>query len=73
MTQHELQRPRVNITQACAIAGVCRRSIYYWLETGKVEYVRTAGGSVRIYVDTLLRRPKAEQDADFRRTLHARA
>jgi excisionase family DNA binding protein len=50
------QRPRVNLMQACAIAGVSRRTMYYWLQLGKIEYVRTAGGAVRIYADTLLRR-----------------
>jgi excisionase family DNA binding protein len=49
------QRPRVNLAQACAIAGVSRRTIYYWLQLGKVEAVRTAGGALRIYADTLLR------------------
>jgi len=28
-----------------------------WLSSGKIEYVRTAGGSVRIFVDTLWRDP----------------
>ena len=53
----EYQRTRVNIAQACALAGVSRRSIYNWIAAGKVEYVRTAGGAIRIYVDTLLKRP----------------
>ena len=35
--------------------GVTRRTIYNWIAGGKVEYVRTAGGSVRIFVDTLWR------------------
>ena len=51
----QIDRPRANIAQACAIAGVSRRTIYYWIEAGKIEYVRTASGSIRIYVDTLLR------------------
>ena len=50
-----LERPAVNILQACQAAGVSRRTIYNWLAAGKLEYVRTAGGSVRIYVDTLWR------------------
>lgn len=50
------ERPRVNLVQACAIAKVSRRTMYYWLQLGKVEYVRTAGGALRIYADTLLRR-----------------
>lgn len=53
----DLARPKVNIVQACEIAGVSRRAIYYWIEQGKVEYVRTAGGAIRIYADTLLRTP----------------
>jgi predicted site-specific integrase-resolvase len=56
MTTEQLQRPRVNFVQACAIAGVKRRTMYYWLKLGKVESVRTAGGQLRIFVDTLLRR-----------------
>jgi predicted site-specific integrase-resolvase len=36
---------------------VSRRTIYNWITSGKVEYVRTAGGSVRIFVDTLWRDP----------------
>ena len=45
------------IMQACKLVGVSRRTIYNWLATGKVEYVRTAGGSVRIFVDSLWRKP----------------
>jgi excisionase family DNA binding protein len=44
--------------KACEIVGVSRRTIYNWLASGKLEYVRTAGGSVRIYVDTLWREPE---------------
>ena len=52
------ERRRANIAQACAIAGVCRRTMYYWMRAGKVEYVRTPTGGVRIYVDTLFSAPK---------------
>jgi len=52
----QLRRPRVNVAQACAIAGVSRRTIYYWIVLGKIEYVRTAGGSIRIFSDTLFRK-----------------
>ncbi len=49
--------------KACELVGVSRRTIYNWLSSGKIEYVRTAGGSVRIFVDTLWRDPQraAEQ------------
>jgi len=42
--------------------GVSRRTIYNWIASGKVEYVRTAGGSVRIFVDTLWREPGRTPD-----------
>ena len=45
--------------KACELVGVSRRTIYNWLANGKVEYVRTAGGSVRIFVDTLWREPES--------------
>ena len=57
--QEIFDRPRVNLAQACAIASVSRRTMYYWLRLGKVEAVRTAGGRLRIYADTLLRRESA--------------
>ena len=43
--------------KACELVGVSRRTIYNWIASGKVEYVRTAGGSVRIFADTLWRSP----------------
>ena len=50
--------------KACELVGVSRRTIYNWLSSGKIEYVRTAGGSVRIFVDTLWRDPqRAERPA----------
>ncbi|PYR00359.1 MAG: hypothetical protein DMF96_03700 [Acidobacteria bacterium] len=50
-----MERKLISIMKACELVGVSRRTIYNWLSSGKIEYVRTAGGSVRIYVDTLLR------------------
>lgn len=50
-------RQTVSIAQACEHVGVSRRTIYNWIASGKVEYVRTAGGSVRIFTDTLWREP----------------
>jgi excisionase family DNA binding protein len=46
-------RPVISIKKACALVGISRRTIYSWLSSGKIEYVRTAGGSVRIFADTL--------------------
>ena len=46
------------------MVGVSRRTIYNWIAGGKVQYVRTAGGSVRIFADTLWRDPAAEGSND---------
>ena len=58
-----LERKTVSIPRACELVGVSRRTIYNWISGGKVQYVRTAGGSVRIFEDTLWRNPDAEVDA----------
>jgi excisionase family DNA binding protein len=54
-----LERRAISITQACESVGVSRRTIYNWMAAGKVQYVRTAGGAVRIFEDTLWRAPQA--------------
>ena len=63
-----LERKTVSIPRACELVGVSRRTIYNWIAGGKVQYVRTAGGSVRIFVDTLWREPSSpidERGADW--------
>ncbi len=50
------ERQTISIMKACEVVGVSRRTIYNWMAGGKVEYVRTAGGSVRIFADSLWRR-----------------
>ena len=52
-----MERQTISIMKACELVGVSRRTIYNWIAAGKVEYVRTAGGSIRIFVDTLWRQP----------------
>jgi excisionase family DNA binding protein len=52
-----VERKTISIMKACELVGVSRRTIYNWLSAGKIEYIRTAGGSVRIFVDTLWRDP----------------
>ena len=68
-----LERKTVSIPRACELVGVSRRTIYNWLAGGKVQYVRTAGGSVRIFEDTLWRDPDAasadEQGANWTQRL----
>ncbi len=52
-----MERKTISIMKACELVGVSRRTIYNWLSAGKIQYVRTAGGSVRIFVDSLWRDP----------------
>ncbi len=56
-TQMIVDRKTISIMKACELVGVSRRTIYNWISSGKVEYVRTAGGSIRIFADTLWRDP----------------
>lgn len=55
-----LHRPTVSIRRACELVSVSRRTIYNWIGDGKVQYVRTAGGAVRIFADTLWREPEPQ-------------
>lgn len=55
------ERKTISIMKACELVGVSRRTIYNWIASRKVEYVRTAGGSVRIFVDTLWRDPANDE------------
>ena len=54
----DTERQTLSIMKACEVVGVSRRTIYNWMAGGKVQYVRTAGGSVRIYADSLWRPPQ---------------
>ena len=54
-----VDRKTISLMKACELVGVSRRTIYNWIASGKIEYVRTAGGSIRIFVDTLWREPTA--------------
>jgi excisionase family DNA binding protein len=48
-------RRLVTVYQACAIAGVKRRTVYAWIAARRVDWVRTAGGEIRIVAVTLFR------------------
>ncbi|HXE79323.1 MAG TPA: excisionase family DNA-binding protein [Vicinamibacterales bacterium] len=61
-----MDRKAISITQACQSVGVSRRTIYNWMAAGKVEYVRTAGGAVRIFEDTLWRDPQQVGGVTYR-------
>jgi excisionase family DNA binding protein len=58
-----LDRKTVSITRAGELVGVSRRTIYNWMADGKVQYIRTAGGSVRIFADTLWREAEPQDHA----------
>jgi predicted site-specific integrase-resolvase len=49
-------RRLVNSVQAAAIAGISRRTLYLWVQLGRVEVTRTASGQLRIFADTLFQR-----------------
>ena len=66
-----MERKTISIMKACEVVGVSRRTIYNWLSSGKIEYVRTAGGSVRIFVDTLWRQPNDNDRAASQQAWHA--
>ncbi len=54
-------RRTLNISQAMEEARVCRRTIYNWINAGKLDYIRTAGGGVRIYADSLWRTAQGQR------------
>jgi excisionase family DNA binding protein len=61
----DTERQTLSIMKACEVVGVSRRTIYNWMAGGKVQYVRTAGGSVRIYADSLWRPPQATENGQI--------
>jgi len=69
-----VERKAISIMKACELVGVSRRTIYNWISAGKVEYVRTAGGSIRIFMDSLWRDPATDAqhyDLPYRAPLEA--
>lgn len=53
-------RQTVSIMKACEICSVSRRTVYNWIATNKVEFVRIPSGSIRIFVDTLFKKPESK-------------
>ena len=70
-----MERQTLTIMKACEVVGVSRRTIYNWIAANKIEYVRTAGGSIRIYADSLWREgsgtPRPEQTVEAATGTHA--
>lgn len=38
----------VTIQKACELAAVSRRTLYNWMNSGRLPYIRTVGGARRI-------------------------
>jgi hypothetical protein len=61
-----MTRPSLLVNQAAAHAGISRRTMYYWIATGKVESFKTRGQqSTRVYIDKLperVRRPRSSKE-----------
>ena len=49
-----------NTVTSADIAGVSLRTIYRWVRENRVEWLRTPSGQLRIFEDSLLRRPPEE-------------
>jgi excisionase family DNA binding protein len=43
----------VSIERAAETLGVSRRTIYYWIRAGRLQTVRTLGGSQRVLLESL--------------------
>lgn len=64
----------LSIKQACAYAGVSRRTIYNWMAAGKLTRLETPGGSARFWPHELVRDPGAkEQNKALCFDLHAQS
>ncbi|MBI1875661.1 MAG: hypothetical protein HYS05_17485 [Acidobacteria bacterium] len=50
-----MQHTEVPIFKACELAGVTQSTMCEWIATGRVEFVRSRGGSMLIVVDSLPR------------------
>jgi hypothetical protein len=50
-------RQLLNIQQVVTRMKVSRRTVYYWIAKGKVEWVKAAGGRTFIFADSLFHEP----------------
>ena len=57
-----MDRQTVSIMKAHEVVGVSWCTIYNWISAGKVDYLRTAWGAIRIFTDSLWREPSAQRD-----------
>jgi excisionase family DNA binding protein len=52
------RRQTLSIDAARELVAVSRRTLYLWMDAGKIEFIRTAGGRRRIFADSLWRKAK---------------
>jgi excisionase family DNA binding protein len=45
----------LTIDQAASETGMSKRTIYNWIKTGRVRYVKSAGGKIMVLADSLWR------------------
>lgn len=54
------ERRLLNTVSSCRIAGISRATLYRHIAANKVEWLRTPGGQLRIYADSVLRAPNGD-------------
>ena len=45
----------VLIDDAAVLLGVSRRTVYYWIRSGRLQTIRTRGGSQRVLLQSIAR------------------
>ncbi len=43
----------VSLDQACQMLQVSRRTVYNWIREGRLQTIRTLGGSQRVLIDSV--------------------
>lgn len=64
LKEYPIGKVLLNIEQARELVGVSRRTMYNWINTNKIDYVRTTSGSIRVVQDTLFR---TEDDSESKK------
>src|SRR5581483_3811132 len=52
--------PTLLIGDAAVLLGVSRRTVYYWIKGGRLQTVRTPGGSQRVLLSSIARHLRVE-------------
>jgi excisionase family DNA binding protein len=54
------------VNDAAALLGVSRRTVYYWIRRGRLQTMRTRGGSQRVLLESIEARLREVQDLSIR-------